>query len=325
MDDMCSLWTEYPHFVAAFAYANADFTPVAQCLTKHHAVFSSYASYSRNRADFARSPNWVETSTLSSERLAELQVRTFAAQDFLKGQSKVGLLAYDYDQAEALTAGLVARLKQRGVTTVVYRIRYGSSTPELGATIGSIQNAVLRFRAEGVQRVMSAAYPGAMAFFMRYADSQSYRPLYGLTSYDALGALPTNAPVSQLHGAVAAGWWPTADLVSADRPPLNASGRICRAALTKAGVPTSQDAASFGYCDEVLALQAAARLVAGPSLSGDLLRTAFERLGSSYASPSMLGTRFAAGRRDGISHARPLAFNDTCTCWRPTGAISAIP
>jgi hypothetical protein len=171
---------------------------------------------------------------------------------------------------------------------------------------------------------MSAAYPGAIAFFMRYADNQAYRPQYGLTSYDALGALPANAPVEQLRGAIAAGWWPAADLETADRPPLNAAGKICRAVFTKAGIPTSQEGASFGYCDEVLSLHAAAGLVTTPTLTGDVLRAAFERLGSSYTSPSMLGTTFATGRRDGVSRYQPLAFNDTCSCWRSSGSTAPI-
>jgi ABC-type branched-subunit amino acid transport system substrate-binding protein len=264
MQEMCTLWTQDHHVVAAFAYANADYTPLARCLSKHHAVFSSYASYARDRNDFSTSPFWIEPTTLSAERLAPLQVQTFEQQGFLKGQKKVGLLAYDYAQAQRLTTLLVAELKRRGVTAVVYPIHYGSSTPELSGTIASIQSAVLRFRSEGIERVMSAAYPGAIAFFMRYADSQSYRPRYGLSSYDALASLPANAPVSQLHDAVAAGWWPTADLAASDKPPLNASGKVCRAVFSKAGIPATQDATSFGYCDEALSLQAAARSVTSP-------------------------------------------------------------
>ena len=325
MDEMCTLWTQDHHVVAAFAYANADFSPVARCLTQHHALFSSYAAYTRNQDDFRHSANWIETSTLSAERLAALQVASFQEQGFLTGQKKVGLLAYDYAQARTESDLLVARLKQRGITTVLYEVHYGGSTPELASTITSIQSAVLRFQSEGIQRVMSAAYPGAIAFFMRYADNQSYRPRYGLTSYDALAALPANAPVAQLHGAIAAGWWPAADLSTADRPALNAAGTVCRSVFTRAGIPATQDAASFGYCDEALSLQAAAALLGPTPLTGDTLRLAFERLGSSYTSPSMLGTSFGLGRHDGVAVARPLAFDDGCSCWRPKGPAAPIP
>jgi ABC-type branched-subunit amino acid transport system substrate-binding protein len=324
MQEMCTLWTQDHKVVAAFAYANADFSPVARCLSKNNAVFSSYAAYTRDKNDFVQAPSWVETSTLSAERLAELQVQSFAGRGFFKGQAKVGLLAYDYPQAKRLTSLLVAKLKQRGVTAVVYSVRYGESTPELGATISSIQSAVLRFRSEGIVRVMSAAYPGAIGFFMRYADSQGYKPTYGLSSYDALGALPANAPVDQLQGAIAVGWWPTADLRAADRPPLNASGKICRAAFTKAQIPATQDTFSFGYCDNVLSLAAAARLVSATTLTGNL-RGAFERLGSSYQSPSMLGTTFASTQHDAVATSQPLSFNSTCGCWRKAGSPSRIP
>lgn len=325
MSEMCTLWTEDHHVIAAFAYANADFSPVARCLTKNHAVFSSYADYTRDRNDFVTSPNWLETSTLSAERLADLEVQGFARRGFLKGQTKVGLLAYDYAQARRLTGLLVAKLKARGITAVTYQVHYGTSTPELAGTISSIQNAVLRFRSENIERVMSAAYPGAIGFFMRYADSQDYRPLYGLSSYDGLGALPSNAPVGQLHGAIAVGWWPTSDRRPADRPSLNASGKTCRAAFAAAQIPPSQDTYSFGYCDEILSLVAAGKLLGSAPLTGDALRASFERLGQTYSSPSMLATAFSPQQHDAVASAQPLAFEDSCACWRTTGSSYAIP
>jgi ABC-type branched-subunit amino acid transport system substrate-binding protein len=325
MAEMCAKWTQDNKVIAAFAYANADFSPVADCLNRKNAVFSSYANYSRQASDFRKIPNWVEPSAISSERLAALQIASLSDQGFLEGQSKVGLLAYDYAAAKTLTSRLVAGLKQRGITAIVYEVRYGNSTPELSGTIASIQSAVLRFRSEGVERVMSAAYPGAIGFFMRYADSQNYRPRYGLSSYDSLAALPANAPTSQLEDAVAVGWTPTGDFSAADRGAPNTSGETCRAIFTKAGIPKTQETYSFGYCDFVLSLKAAAQLVGGSAVTGDLLRAGLEGLGASYTAPTSYGTALSRSQHDGISRARPLAFSSACTCWRATGSVAPIP
>lgn len=324
MQEMCTTWTQDHHVVAAFSMANADYTPLASCLGKKRALFTSYEAYARAQSDWKVSPYWIEPATLTAERLARLEVADFAARGFFKGQKRVGLLAYDYPQAKKLTAELEAQLKTIGVTATVYSVKYGTSTGELAGTIASIQSASLRFRSEGIQRVMNAAYPGAIAYFMRNAQSQGYQPLYGLTSYDELASLSSNAPVKQMHGAIAVGWKTTSDYKAGHIPSLNANGKLCRTIFSKAGIPLTQDPFSFAYCDFVLSLKAASRGVTG-TLDGAAIAQGLERLGDSYSSPSTLGTTLSPSRHDGVSSALSFSFDDGCSCWKSSGSPQVIP
>src|SRR5262249_35718946 len=77
MQEMCSAWTQDHHVVAAFAYVNADFTPLANCLGKNRAVLTTYENYARDVADWRANPYWIEPITLAAERLAPLEIRTF--------------------------------------------------------------------------------------------------------------------------------------------------------------------------------------------------------------------------------------------------------
>jgi hypothetical protein len=237
MQEMCSMWTQDHSVVAAFAIANADFTPVASCLAKRRALFDNFAAWVRTQDDYGLSRYWVEPAMLLAERLANLYVDVPNQLGYFGSGSKVGLLIYDYPQSGRLARLVEASLKKRlGLSlTSQFTVHMGTSTPDLGSTISQIQSAVLRFRADGVNRVMSVAYPGAMTFFMRYADSQQYYPRYALTSPESLDAVAASVPHEQLRDAVAVGWLPNIDVGLAQQPPLNATGQRCRGIFKAAG------------------------------------------------------------------------------------------
>jgi hypothetical protein len=201
----------------------------------------------------------------------------------------------------------------------------GQSTAELSGTIAAAQGATLQFRANGVTHVMSTAYPGAVSFFMIYAETQGYHPRYALVSYEGLIAVQDTVPVEQLKNAVAVGWLPNADVDAAHQPTPNATTKLCYKIYTAAGIRAADQAGGLGYCDFVMMLQHGAAALDPAGLSGRALRPALEGLGTSYLAPSGYGTLFSPSQHDGVRNVRPLRFEQGCSCFVYVGPAVPVP
>jgi len=325
MQEMCSLWTEDNHVIAGMVAANSDFSPVAACLAKKGAVFDNPGAWVRTKADYRKYRNWFEPLILSAERLAVEYVSVPKQLGYFGQKPKIGLLVYDYPQSGQMAGMLTAELKRNGYdapTTVV--VHMGTSTPDLGSTLSQVQSAVLKFRAAGVDHVMSVAYPGAITFFMEYAQSQSYYPRYALVSYEGLTAVAANAPATELKDAVAVGWLPDGDVDSAHRPAINPTGKLCRKIFTAAGVAAADQPGGISYCDFVLMLKAGADRLTPASLSGPALVQALSSVASSFLSPATFGTTLSGTQHDGVDAVRGVRFDSGCSCWAYSGPIEAV-
>lgn len=325
MQEMCALWTQDHHVLAAQINANSDFTPLAKCLDKQGALFDNAAAWVRTKGDYQRFPRWVESRMLSAERLAEEYVRVPSQLGYFGPKPKIGLLVYDYAQSQELASLLTAALRRKGYAApMTFTTHMGESTPELGGTIGAMQSAVLKFQAAGVDHVMSAAYPAALPFFMKYAQSQGYHPRYALTSYEGLVGVAANVAGDQLKDAVAVGWLPDTD-VDTNRPPFNATAQLCKKIFAEANIAPPDQPAGFGYCDFILMLRMAAAKTSPTGLRGTALINAVNRLGSSFSSPATFSTSLSMSQHDGVNAVRPVRFDSGCPCWTYAGPSHPVP
>jgi hypothetical protein len=147
--------------------------------------------------------------------------------------------------------------------------------------------------------------------FPTVAESQGYRPRYGITTDDGPEFMAGNAPAAQMTGAMAVGWEPQYDVVDSDRVLARSPvWRSCVAVLHRAGF-----AARDGRrCTAVYFLEAALR--GQHSTSAVALRRGADALGTTAYSTQTYATDVRPGHFDAVSVVRVLAFDGGCTCFR---------
>ncbi|MDP9102240.1 MAG: ABC transporter substrate-binding protein [Actinomycetota bacterium] len=314
VQEACALWTEDHHVIAASFPVNIDIGQLATCLRKHGAILDASSLRLRSQSDYDASPLLVEPWMITAERLAPLYVKGLQQQGYFSGKPTIGLLSYDYPQAQRFAKLIGDELAKIGETIkITFVAQYADSTSGLGSTIAQIQSAVLKFRSAGVTHVMSSAIPGGVGVaFLPAAKSQHYYPRYGLTSFDAISGMPAD----QMVDALAVGWW--LHDVDAAHEIANPTTKLCRKIFAKNGSAStrSQELLAFAYCDFLLLLDETSKALdpAAP-ISGAALARLLDRTGPSYASSRNLATVLTSARRDGASGLRPLRFDGPCACW----------
>jgi len=151
--------------------------------------------------------------------------------------------------------------------------------------------------------------------FISSAQSQSFRPRYGISSQDAPGFLSQNFDERALGTSMAVGWAPELD--GDDTGRRSAANARCHKALTAEGLAWDSNLEPF--CDAFFFLQAA--LADASAVTIDSLRAGAESLGTSFDSPYVFGTRFSPGHTDGPRQARLMRFDSGAEAFRYTGSF----
>lgn len=248
---------------------------------------------------------------------------------YYKDAQKVGIISTDDAYFRPVVEKkLVPELRRLGLTLSepVFLPRINGAK-DLGAVSAASGNAVLRFRSEGVDRVvfLDGSAAGALTF-MQQADNQGYRPKYGLTSAQYPNALAANVPASQLEGAVVTSWVPSGDVTPQGAPVPPGRSR-CLAALKASGIAypanTSPEVSALQQCDGLFLLADAATATGAADVAS--LRAGALRLGSTWKPAASVSGNLLAGRKDGTAAWHPARFNRSCTCFRADPRRQAIP
>ncbi len=274
---------------------------------------SAYAAYGGN---YLYGP-----TAITAERLAKLFVDSLLARQFTERwnttdggpggltPTKLGVIHVDSPDQNALYAAYAAELAKHGLKfddTVTYN-------QDVSAALAATQNAVLKFRADGITHVF-----GASTFFLSNAESQNYRPRYAyLPGLGTLGV--ANAPAAQLRGALTVGWTPAADVNASEDPGDTPAASRCRAMMKKARLSTANRAdlnRMYAVCDAVLSVSAALTAGGAPSVAG--LRRGYESLGSGFPSALTFGVTLDPSRHYGVNQVRDMAFDSECGCLKYT-------
>ena len=174
--------------------------------------------------------------------------------------------------------------------------------------------AVLRFRSAGVTHVLASDML-TLTFFTQQAESQGYRPRYGINSLNFPSVLlQTVASPRQLAGALGLGYMPTSDVDSENDPgDVGPAEARCRKANRDAGQDPSQRGA---YVSMMLSCEGMNFLMATVNrggLSAAGMAAAAQELRQLPPS-STFGISFIGGRFDGATTARDMAYRDSCGC-----------
>jgi hypothetical protein len=269
-------------------------------------------------------------AALTLDRLAEKQVRAFAAQGLFGANAVVGIEHFD-DPAYSRVVEEVFKpeLAKAGVKRVVTQ-----AAPRGGLEATSY---VTYFRREGVTHVLFLGEGGLYPlFFMRAAEDQQYFPKYGLHTDMALGQLlQPGAPAAQQANAKVIGWTPAVDVDNAHDPgPVSARNALCLDIQKRAGQDMSNRGAlvtAIGYCDGLFLLQDSLAKVTQISVAG--LAAGIGNLNTSFVSSGVFGTRFTPTKPDGVDLYRDMKFdvsvapgaNVPCNCYRYTTGSKAFP
>jgi hypothetical protein len=254
---------------------SAGFVPVDDRL---FATFAPYLYKTTSASFTALSPVWIDRLTAMGY---------FHGWDTNSGSSastpaKVGLLYPARQPQQRIFAALKARLVAQGIQ-VVKDFQYDASS--LDRESRDMSNAVVQFRSAGVTHVLSSE--SDVLLFMTAADSQHYRPRYGLNSYHAPAAqLQGTVPATQLVGSMGVGWLPITDVDAAHTPGSVGPGeKRCRQIMHDAGQDISSAApavVAFSLCDGVHMVVQGIAAAGTPSAQG--LRAGLSQIGATFHS-----------------------------------------
>jgi hypothetical protein len=245
---------------------------------------------------------------------------------YLTTKSKIGFVRISCPAIDAAYKNTVLpRMRAAHLANPIeYTVSCAAGFQDAGAYSAAMQNAVLKFRGNGVDRVfvMGSQENLLLQYFAEQAQNQAYHPGYALSS----GSLPitligaSTFPQQQLPQVHGVGWHPQGD---ADLDPKIPSERRCVALSTKGGVKPaniSETYVVYVACANVFLLEAAMKIGNG-SANGPALRATIPTLGRSFSSTGIIqgATQFGPGRQNGPTLANEWGYNTSCGCFHYLG------
>jgi hypothetical protein len=325
----CTAFTQDAHVVAVINIVAAiDLSAFYKCLAAHDTPLMSAGFIPTDDAEFdSLAPYLYKLTAASFSHLTPVWLSRLTAMGYFhgwdtttggpaSGPAKVGLLYPSVQPQQRIFADIKHRLVSAGID-VALEFQYDASS--LNNESASMSNAVLQMRNAGVTHILSSE--SDVLLFMTAADSQHYRPRYGLTSYHAPAVqLQGTVPSTQLVGSMGVGWLPITDVDPAHDPgPVSSGETSCRTLMHTAGQESSSASAEiveFAICDAVRMTAAAINDSKDPGSRG--LHAGLAQLGNRFASALTWRNGLAASRYDVPAAVRDFAFNGSAYAY--TGA-----
>ena len=345
--EACAKFTQDNH---VFAVAGDGLTDnFAACVTRAGALMTNSTGplIGPDKEYFAKYPYVFQLAYVSQDRMMAEEVRSLLRQDYFSGwntatgnptpavAAKVGVLSFDtpnwHDPLHSVMLPALARAGHPVDKADVQEVAYPAGTNEVANTVAQIQNAVLRFRQDGVTHVIILDGNGSMTLYaLNNMRAQHYYPRLGANSATGVEALTTqyHQDAQAFNGAVGLGWLPLLDLPSgAGDKYLTPGTQTCIKMIERRTGQTFTDANSasvaLGYCDEI-DLIADGINRAGPVVNRDTAAAAIEALRGSFPAAGY-GLYFSPTRHDAIEYGYDLAFDEKCTCTKYVRGPYAIP
>lgn len=322
----CAQWTQDNHVsIAIPRIAVEDQDLMRECLKKASVpAMLGYVASRTLRSGFTRTPLWFENLTLSVNDYAQTYVQGLAAQGFFKG-AKVGVVYFNGPPfSTALNSDLLPALKSVGVSNPETFGASISGGSDLSSGSQQMSNAVLAFRAKGVDHVLFFEPWVGYFTFLQNAKTQNYYPTYGLTSQQGpqlamdLGLVPPD----QLKNARLVSWNPITDTRQFQKytgPRL----AVCAQIYKNAGVVINTDQTSYegqmADCENLLLIQDAYRN-APRMLSPQDFGTGIVALGARLQLSTRLNSAFTADKHWGTTKYWAGVFDSAASTFVLTGA-----
>jgi hypothetical protein len=311
----CSRFTEDATVFVAISSSVGGNDSLASCLSSRGVALVEQNYWPFDADAYGRYGRLLyQPSRMIPERFVPAWIDGLVSMGFFDGAT-IGILRFDAPQFERMAAAMEQRLAQHGLEVAA---QAATITPhgvgDFGTMGAQIGNALISFQARGVTHILMAEYNGQLPFFlMPAADSQGYRPRYGLQSNDLPNTQSGSQPASQLEGSMVVGWMPANDVGDGEE---YRGGNYARCQEVTAGAGGDERGrrlyASY-YCDSLFFLEAA--LERAPALTVEGLEAGVAALGADFDSPFTYATDFASGRHDGAAAIRYSVYDAGCECY----------
>jgi ABC-type branched-subunit amino acid transport system substrate-binding protein len=318
---ICTQLTEDAKVFMAFNFNPLGVDFAYDCFAAHHTpVLDTPLALESDQQRLDEMNPWlVLPLSLNFSRMAKLLPVALRDQGYMT--QKMAVVGIDLPPLKRTAQKVLVPAIEAAGGKVVQQVYLAESYSAISA---GIANAVLTFSQQGIDRVVFWGPGGGLPLlFGRQADSQGYRPRYGMTTYDAPALTQTLLPASQLHGAVGVGFVVQGDLADTEAPPLNDREKACfaveakRAGMTFTARRQSTAAGlALGTCEFFGVLKAALADTAGKPLAPNEVAPHVYALGTSYVPVTMTKARYGPGRPDGATAYSRLAYNDACSCFK---------
>lgn len=320
----CEKWTRDDPVFAVFGGTSELFRSCAE----RAGVVNLYSGASNSLArTFRRYLHYVEVSSLALDRAERATAEGLARTDYFGTKPTIGVVAWDDpNYRSAVESSLVPTLRGLGyaVKARAY-VKVAQDNSQVGDSSAAASNAVLTFRNSGVDHVLIVDGPagvfggtGLTLLFVKAAGAQLYHPRYGLNDSNSpeSGRQAGLWSADDMRGARVVSWDDVLDESDKGAAP-NVRRKACLGLMAHEGISTTDlnaRGAALRACDYVWFLRDTLG-VAPAAISRDVFIGAVNRLGSSYRSPMLYGTSFAAGQHDGVGKLRLMKLDDTCGCF----------
>lgn len=319
-----------------FAVASSGLTEtLPACLRKAGVLQVDAGTIAFLDREFLRqNPHYLDLGSLTFDRIFAGLVTSlertgwFGGWDSTTGQPVgaakpvIGILSFDAPRYERpLSRVLLPALARRGSPVSednVVRLRPVTSSAEIAQLTTEVQNAVLRFRGNGVTHVMHLAGALPVVTFIQGADRQGYQPRHGVDSSAGVQSLVDTGLLTsdQLDGASGMGWLPVLDLPfgGAARYATKGTARCEKLLKSKGFTLDNANAAYVAYsvCDEVFFLEQL--LGTTPALTLDGVLGAAARLGRGFTAATIPATSFGPDKRDAAVTVFDQVWDSACDC-----------
>ncbi|HZN16222.1 MAG TPA: hypothetical protein VFB78_18285 [Acidimicrobiales bacterium] len=322
----CSTFTEDNHVFMAASSVVGGTDALWACMSEKNTPLISQNLWLFDHRYYEQRPGMLyQPGRGNPDRWAKAYVDGLFDAHYFEGNPKVGLVRFDAPVMQRVTNDVVKpAMKAHGLAfTEEASISEPESIAGFSSASSQISNAILRLRAAGVTHVMFIENAGILPFlFMPAAESQGYRPRYGMSSNDIPDTQASQVPPEQLPGSLAVGWLPPSDVGEENVPPGNAAHQKCIDIMKAAGLGNLTGFYVQPPCDTIFFLRTV--FDRATDLTNEGIRAAAEQLGTSYNSPLTFTTKFAPGRTDGADSYQIMSFNSDCTCYRFSGPVKPM-
>jgi hypothetical protein len=227
------------------------------------------------------------------------------------GKAKVGILTQGTPEGKRAAAVLRSELAQVGQRDAVV---FEYKDPADGQ-----QASVNYFKGNNVTHIIVTDVE--LTAFQMSAETQRYRPRYGITTYNApFSNLENDGLVSNdaNNGAMGVGWLPNFDVGEPSDPTPSAGAQQCKKVMAQAGQTLSRkrlaSAYAFSLCDAFNLIARGAR--SGGGFTASAIGDGILRSSADFSPANGFAPALKSDKRYVQGTAQDLSWNTECDCLR---------
>jgi Tfp pilus assembly protein FimT len=329
---VCTYFTQDQPVIAVMSIVTLmDYPNFRTCLAKKRVpLFNATVKLADDRSAAELAPYFTQTAAVSWTRLAPVMVSRLKAQGWLgswdvrtgapgTAPTKVGIVA-DSTAAGVRTGKLLQSEFAKAGYPGALTFNYVNASDGQSASVNY-------FNQNGVTHVIVTDVE--LLAFQSSAQSQQYKPRYGVSSYNALYTNVETSPLAPpgaQNGAMGVGWAPALDVGESQDPHASPGKAACEKVMTAGKQNLSgkrlAQVIAYSFCDVIELLQQGASTSGG--LTGTALLSGMNAVAPRFATAVGFSMALSADRHFLPGTVRDLFFDTGCSCYRyakPTAGL----